>query len=668
MSEAKPSAEQSPAPSYRRAPWQVPLQLLLILLLGSLAYANTFSVPFIFDDISSIVDNPAIQDLGRFLSGEGYAYNPRRFVGYLTFALNYRFGGLDVFGYHLVNLAIHLASGLLVYALARLAMKAASPVNGERGMVNGEPSPCTRFIPLFAALLFVLHPVQTQAVTYIVQRLASLATMFYLGSVVAYAYGRHEAVNSERGKVNNTFHPETGTRSPLTIHHSPYLWYALALISGLLALKTKEIAVTLPLAVILYEFCFYGFSRKKLLILLAPLLLGGLAAAIGIAGSGRPLGELLSDVTEMSRETTAISRLDYLVTQFSVIATYLRLLLLPLGQNLDYDYPVYTSLLQARPLLGLLLHLSLIGAALWAWRKAATGTGDRGPGISTTSSPFTLHHSLIAFGILWFYLTLLVESSLIPISDVIYEHRLYLPSVGMFLAAAAFLETGARKAGRKTVLAAGAVVVLAFMAATVARNRVWNSQLSIWSDAVAKSPAKARPHSNLGKALHDAGDEGNAIAHLQMALRLDSGDPYTHFNIGVYLESMDQFQLASNAYRRAMLLQPGFTRAMGNLANSLILMGQTDEAVAVLQEALHLEPGNPTFLNSLGVALLARGDADGAAASLQEAIRVMPGYDKAHLNLGRVYQSLGRHDLAAREFGIANAIAGGNVRPQGSTP
>jgi Flp pilus assembly protein TadD len=647
------------------------IYLAIILIAGLVAYANTFSVPFVLDDRSSISENPVIKNLQSFLGGSGYAYNPRRFVGYLTFALNYHFGGLNVLGYHLVNLCIHVANGFLVYALTGLALKT---VNGERETVNGNTacadhrSPLTAYLPLFAALLFVVHPVQTQAVTYIVQRLASLATLFYLGAVVCYAKGRHEALGSGLwGKESKA--GEHTNRLPFAAYRSPFTWFFLAVISGLLALKTKEIAVTLPLAIILYEFIFYGFSRKKLFILLIPLVLGAIVAAIGIAGSGRPLGELLSDVTEMSRETTAISRMDYLITQFAVIATYLRLLVLPINQNLDYDYPIYSSLAQARPLLGLLLHLALIGVAIYAWRKAGEGQRAKGEGDSKADhSPFTIHYSLIAFGIFWFYLTLSVESSLIPITDVIYEHRLYLPSVGFFLAVGAVLDVAARKMGREKVVAAAAMVVLTFMAATLLRNRVWGDQLFIWSDAVSKSPAKARPHSNLGKALHDAGDDSNAIAHLQMALRLDSGDPFTHFNIGVYLDGMNQFQLARDAYRRAMMLKPNFAQAMGNLANDLIVLGQTDEAVAVLQEALRIEPANTVFLNSLGVAFLARGDTDRAAAALEEAIRIMPAYDKAHLNLGRVHQTRGDYDLAAREFAIANSIAGSSSGQGRITP
>jgi Flp pilus assembly protein TadD len=425
-------------------------------------------------------------------------------------------------------------------------------------------------------------------------------------------------------------------------------------------------AATLPLAIILYEFCFYGFSRRKFLILLVPLALGAAAAAIGIAGSGRPLGELLSDVSGMSRETTAISRGDYLVTQFAVIATYLRLLVLPAGQNLDYDYPVYTSLLQPKPLLGLMLHLTLIGGAVYFGRMA-NGKGRRAHQEDAASfgpSPFALRPPslrLIAFGILWFYLTLSVESGLIPITDVIYEHRLYLPVAGLFLAAAVHLSLAAERFGRRRVAMAGGAAILLFMAATVARNRVWQSQLSIWTDAVAKSPAKARPHSNLGKALHDSGDDNNAIAHLQMALRLDSGDPYTHYNVGVYLDAMNQFQAAGDAYRRAMMLQPGFVRAMGNLANDCLILGRTDEAMQLLQEAIGLEPDNPALLNSLGVALLLRGDLDGAAASLGKAIAIAPADPKAHRNMGRVHQARGDHDLAARAFAIANSLPGGST-------
>jgi tetratricopeptide (TPR) repeat protein len=161
-----------------------PFHFLIIITLGLLVYSNTFSSPFVFDDEINIVANPINKDLGYFArpssakSFRGPVEYPallKRYMGHLSFALNYRLHGLDVTGYHVVNLAIHLINGGLVYLLVVLTFRTPRLENSQLRQSAGG-------IALMSALLFVCHPVQTQAVTYIVQRLASMAAMFYLGS------------------------------------------------------------------------------------------------------------------------------------------------------------------------------------------------------------------------------------------------------------------------------------------------------------------------------------------------------------------------------------------------------------------------------------------------------------------------------------------------------
>ena len=198
--------------------------LLLISLLAILIYSNTFSVPFLFDDTPNIVENPQIKDLSNFSDFSG-----SRYVGFLSFSLNYRFGGLHVFGYHLVNLLIHIINGFLVYTLVLLLFRASSRLSPTTHDLS--PFNSAHWIAFATALLFVSHPIQTQAVTYIVQRFSSLATLFYLLTVVAYLRWRLAS-------------PEGRRR---------YLWYGAALVSTVLAMKTKENSITLPLMLLLVE-------------------------------------------------------------------------------------------------------------------------------------------------------------------------------------------------------------------------------------------------------------------------------------------------------------------------------------------------------------------------------------------------------------------------------
>jgi hypothetical protein len=302
--------------------------LFLIAIVGLISYSNSFIVPFQFDDIYNIAENPVVRDLDNFTSSlSGYNQNPRRFVGYFTFALNYAAGGTDVRGYHIVNLIIHIVNGCLLYLLVILTFRTPCFASWKAHSSSGA-SPVTdygsRFIALFTALFFVSHPVQTQAVTYIVQRLTSLATFFYLLSVVLYAWGRIAGVERSGGRA--------------------VLLYVLSVLSAVLAMKTKEIAFTLPLAVVLYEWTFFQAPWRKRLLILLPVVLTLIIVPLSVMGTDKPLGEVLSDLSEKSRVQTDIPRWDYLVTQMRVITTYIRLIFLPVNQNLDYDYPVYRSL------------------------------------------------------------------------------------------------------------------------------------------------------------------------------------------------------------------------------------------------------------------------------------------------------------------------------------
>ena len=379
------------------------LTILLAFLLGSVLYANTFEAGFYFDSLKGIQDNIHIRSPLNLRSL--WQHYPIRFFTYLSFALNYHFGKLEVFGYHVVNVTIHVLNGFLVWGLAYLTLKTPA-MAGAGGLARHK-----EWIALASALLFVAHPIQTQAVTYIVQRYTSLATLFYLLSLVMYLQAR--LLNQRRE-----------TSGPRRVPSG--LCYLVALLSAVLAMITKEISFTLPVILVLYELLFWGsFLRKsravdwKRLAGLVPFL--GTLAIIPWAllrEADKSPGDMIGGLGALSQETEAISRGDYLLTQFRVLVTYLRLLFLPVNQNLDYDYPISRSF--DFPVVFSLLLLSLIlGMAVYL--------------LSLSRQPGRSGLRVLAFGVFWFFITLSVESSVIPIRDVIYEHRLYLPSVGVVL-------------------------------------------------------------------------------------------------------------------------------------------------------------------------------------------------------------------------------------------
>lgn len=610
--------------------------LLLLALLAALIYSNTFSIPFLFDDLKNIVENQRIRDLRNFLDFSG-----SRYVGYLSFALHYHFGGLDVFGYHLVNLLIHITNGLLVYWLIRLLWCTPRMASGE-----GHPAH-SAWIAVATALLFVAHPIQTQAVTYIVQRFTSLATLFYLLAVVCYLKWRLSS-------------HEQGGRG---------VWYGSAMLSTVFAMKTKEISFTLPLMLLLVEAVFFRSMTRRRWVALFPFLV-----ALSIIPWSRT-DAFVGGGAGFAEQTTEMTRLEYLFTQFRVIMTYVRLLAFPVNQNLDYDYPIYHSMSDLPVFFSLLFLLALFGSAVWFL-------------VGSTRLPYSLHIRLIGFGLLWFFLTLSVESSIIPIQDVIFEHRLYLPSIGAIIVFSTTTAMGYAslkgKAQRSLLVLSGALMLIILSAATYQRNTVWKDGLTLWTDVVRKAPQKARAHSNLGLQYEAHGRWNEAIQEYQIALRLrptyieahfNLGAAYAaqrrwdeaireyqialrlkptyseaHYKLGVAYASQGMLEAAIQQYQTVLRLQPNFVAAYYQTGNAYASQGRREEAIKQYQIAVRLQPDSAHIHNSLGNAYAALERWEEAIQEYQTALRLKPDLAVAHYNLGTTYQRQGRHTKAIKEF------------------
>jgi tetratricopeptide (TPR) repeat protein len=545
-------------------------------------------VPFQFDDPRSITEVPFVRDIHQFP-------NPttlQRAVGFYTLALNYRLHGTDVVGYHIVNLCIHIMNAFLVYALIVLSFR--TPVLQRSSLMQ-----YAKPIALFSSLLFAGHPIQTQAVTYIAQRFASLATLFFLLSLVAYVRSRLPAVANPS-------------------HYRSPIWYGVSLLSAVLAMKTKEISFTLPVVIALYEFLFLEGAIKKRVLLLLPLLLTMTIIPLNLLGTARPLGEMLSDISEVTKLQTTASRGEYLITEFTVIATYLRLLFFPVNQNLDYDYPLFESFFTPEVVFSFLLLALILGTGVYLLYR-----DRRSPGAGR----------LAAFGIFWFFITLSVESSIIPIADVIFEHRLYLPSVGFFLACTSALFWGVDRLGARWAKAEQAVVialataVVVFAGLAYARNMVWQSEVSLWEDVIKKSPLKARGYNGLGLA---------------------------HFNRGSYDKAIE-------AFAEAIALHPSYGVAFNNIGNAYYRNGLYDRAIEAQTKAIGLEPDNAIFRDNRGLSYSAIGAYDRAVDDFTRAIKLDPSYAKSYHNLGFVYHSKGLYRPAIEEYTKAIARDPGNA-------
>ncbi len=627
-------------PLFRRSS----VHLLIIVVLGLIVYSNTFSSPFQWDDNYSLLKgNPILRDLHYFTdlsraSGfEQYGALRSRYVGFLTFALNYRINGLDVTGYHVVNLSIHIINAILVYFLVLLIM--GSPALKGSTLRNN-----VTLIALFTSLLFVAHPLQIEAVTYIFQRFASLVTLFYLLSLLAYGKARLIGEGSGEGESSG------GARRKMRLA----AWYAAAVFAALLAMKTKENAFTLPVTLAVFDFLFFSGPARRRVLFLLPFFATMLIIPITLIGLNKPVAEVISRMADPAAlGYHGMTRDTYFFTQLRVIVTYLRLLFFPMNQNLDYDYPLHQSFTDPEVLASFFGLLCILGFAFYLNRRA--GKGERGLRVA-------------AFGVFWFFITMSVESSIIPIPMIICEYRVYLPSVGFFLAVTAGIFLISEHLKGRTFRADGAaagaltLVVLMLSTAAYARNDMWTSRIRLWQDTVSKSPRKAQAHNDLGTAYLEKGDTDDAIREFRTAAAIAPDYRDAFYNLGNAYKNVGALSQAVEAYRRVLFLDPSYAQVHNNLGNIYRDQGFPDKALEEYQTAAMLEPDLPQPHVNLGIIYLRSGRLAEAEEESKKAVMIRPDYAVAHEVLGEVFFSLGQRDKAIKEYSIALSLDPSDAR------
>jgi tetratricopeptide (TPR) repeat protein len=593
------------------------VQALAIIFIAFLIYSNTFHSPFVLDDLPNITNNSTIKDLDNFWPPSG-----TRWFGSLTFAINYRLGGMASFGYHFVNLAIHLLNALLVYWLVLLTLKTPYVMSVSRAHGDSQ-----YLAALFSSLVFLSHPIQTQAVTYIVQRFASLATLFYLLTLVMY-------IKWKESKEQQAKH-----------YASSAMLYAVSLVSAVLAMKTKEIAFTLPVVLCIYEFMFFHGKIMKRTLYLVPFVLTMLIVPLTLTGAGGPLTDIskIGEAATKLSETQGISRLDYLYTQFRVVVTYIRLLFLPINQNLDYDYPIFSSFFTPEVFVSFMFLFSVFALGVYLYRLSLK---------PETKDRYWLR--LMSFGIFWFFVTLSVESSVIPIRDVIFEHRVYLPSVGFFMALTATMGLVVARWGNRVSYAKKVyvmlLVVIVLSAATYARNAVWKDSVSLWEDVVKKSPGKARGHDYLGNAYRKQGRIDESMQQIGAAIAIDPDYAETHNNLGNEYAEQGLFDKAIDEYKIVLHFYPDSAYAHYNLGIVYAKQGRINDAISEFKTALSLNPDYAEVHNNLGIIYAGNGRIDEAIREFKTALNLNPDYVDIHNNLGVIYAGQGRIDEAIREY------------------
>jgi tetratricopeptide (TPR) repeat protein len=577
------------------SPW---FAVLVIVAAVLASYANSLQGPFVFDDHTDIVDNPSIRRLwplrNVFLVRSGSAAGLQtRPVANLSFALDYAVGGLNTMPYHVTNLAIHLFAGLALFGVVRRTLSLPRlPARFGRASVP---------LALAVALLWAVHPLQTESVTYVVQRYESMMGLFYLVAVYGLIRG------------------STSTHS--------YGWGAVAVAATLLALGSKEVAVSLPLMLLLYDRLllagsFAEIRHRRWWLYLALLAVWTAFALVQLYAGPRP----------WAGYELRWSWFEYARSQPGVILHYLRLVFWPQPLVLDYDWPPARSVGDILP--GATVVAALLAAtgyALWQWP---------------------------AWGLLgaWFFMILAPTSSVMPLADLAFEHRMYLPLAAVaaavvfaVYAVVAALPFSARP--RQVALACllgGVGLVLAVL--TWQRNNDYRDEVLIWQDVVARRPNHPRAHNNLGNALTARGLVDEAIVHYQRALAIKPDLADAHYNLGLALAGRGLVDEAITHYRKALTIKPDLADAHYDLGRALAGRGLLDEAIVHYQKALTIKPDDGKTHNNFGAALASRGQVDEAITHFRKALEVNPDDVNALNNLGFTLAGRGRIDEAIAHF------------------
>jgi len=558
--------------------WPTRLWLpLLLVALPAAAYSNALVGPFVLDDLPSIRDNLSLRAWPTALVTPLTSTTHGRPFLNLSFALNYHLSGDSVGSYHLVNLTIHILAGLVLFGVLRRTLR---PFAGTAAAT----------VAFFGALLWALHPLDTAAVTYVVQRAESLMGLFYLGTL--YCFIRY-------------VDPGDGA-SPA---RAPRRWAMLCIVSCGLGMATKEVMVSAPLVVLLYDRTFVSGSFREslrrhrgLLLSLAATWSVLIALVISSAGRGGTAGF-----------GTRVSPWDYALTQTHAVGHYLRLVVYP--SPLVFYYGPSLTADPAQILPGALLIAALLAFTAWALGKAPVA----------------------GFLAAAFFLILAPSSSFMPVAtETVAEHRMYLALIPLV----AGVVCGLYRRFGAPIFAFFILIGVALGATTYARNEAYRTSLGLWQNTVAHDPSNPWARNNLGCEWDGVpGKTAAAVAQFEEALKLKPDQAEANYNLANDLRLMPgRTDEAIAHYEAALRAKPAFPAAHNNLGSLLIgVPGRFEDAVAHYQEALRLWPNYAEAHYDLGNAwamIPARGS--DAVREYQEALRLKPDYASAHNNLGKM--------------------------------
>lgn len=586
----------------------LPFAEAAIALAGLAAYGNSLAGEFIYDDRASILQNPTIRDLGRIgrvlnpaLPG-GVTVNGRPVLN-LSLALNYAASGTNPWSYHAFNLAVHICAGLALFGIARRTL-----------LRRWGAADRSLLVALAAGLWWTVHPLLTEAVSYTVQRAESLMGLFYFLTLYCFIRGVESSAEAPAGP------------GPRPLSRDPRLWFGLSWGACLLGMGTKEVMVTAPVIVFLYDRTFLAGSFREAWRLRR-------RCYLALAATWIPLALLvLSNGGNRGGSVgfgTGVSWLAYALTQFEAVTRYLLLSIWPNPLIFEYGTFWITNLGQMLP--WALVVIAGVAATAYALRRRPAA-GFLGA---------------------WF-LIILAPTSLSPgTTQMIVEHRAYLSAAAVVVAGALGLDYLTRRSPASLRLGAVLCVGLLLGLLTFRRNEDYRSNLAIWTDTVAKRPQSLAAQYELGNALDAAGRLPEAIEHFVFATRLAPNLSDAHYNLGYALFQAGRLDAAAAEYRAAIKLNPANAQARNNLAVVLTALGRTKDAAAAFRDALKQAPDDAHVHDSYGNLLLREGRLPEAEAQYAEAVRLDPGSAVAQGNLGSILFQLGKLPEAVEHLSAA---------------
>ena len=581
----------------------------LLALAAVAAYHNTFAVPLLFDDFPSITDNPTIQHLWQSLVAPPNAFGMTvsgRPVLNFSLALNHAVSGTHLWSYHALNLLIHIGAGLALFGIVRRTLQRGAPCRSlvaggsSRAADDRPPAPPPRRGPagflhenaysvaLAVTLLWTLHPLQTEAVTYLIQRTESLMGLFLLLTLYCFIRG----ICAERADASG---PRAGRAS--------WVWFGCSVGACLLGVGTKEVAATAPVLVLLYDRTFVAGSfgeawRRRRWTHLA------------LAATWIPLVVLVAS-TGWNRGGTAgfdvgVAPWAYWLTQFEAVVRYLGLAVWP--HPLVFEYGTHWVHGAAEVIPFALVTGLLVAATLVALAR----------------------RPVLGFLGAWFF-AILAPTSVIPGTiQMIVEHRMYLPLAAVLALA---VGTAVARLGRRSLPVFFALAAAACLL-TERRNADYRDDLTLWQDTERKSPSSGKAQSNLGLALYNRGRLAEAIQHDEWALRLEPNLPSAHYNLGLALVRADRLEEAAARFREACQCNPRFYPARYELGMLLTRMGRPQEALEHFAQAARVRPNAAEIHCGWGIALLKLGRVAEATGHFEQAVHLRPAYAEAEANLG----------------------------------